>query len=77
MVSETMARRGATSMSKMIGHMCVADSKLRGLTEGQPPVTRTGDYSDVVVADAAGGIIPCGVLPGFVRCPRKFANHSM
>ncbi len=58
MVSETMARRGAARMAKMMGLMCVADSKLATLTEGQSPVTRTGDYSDVVVVDAEGRIIP-------------------
>ena len=58
MVSETMARRGTASMAKMMGLMCVADSKLGKLTEGQSPVTRTGDYSDVVVVDADGRIIP-------------------
>ncbi len=58
MVSETMARRGAAGMAKMMGLMCVADSKLATLTEGQSPVTRTGDYSDVVVVDAEGRIIP-------------------
>ncbi|MDE0103317.1 MAG: hypothetical protein OXN89_13140 [Bryobacterales bacterium] len=58
MVSETMARRGTASMAKMMGLMCVADSKLGKLTEGQSPITRTGDYSDVVVVDADGQIIP-------------------
>ncbi len=58
MVSETMARRGTASMAKMMGLMCVADSKLGKLTEGESPVTRTGDYSDVVVVDADGRIIP-------------------
>ena len=58
MVSETMARRGTASMAKMMGLMCVADSTLGKLTEGQSPVTKTGDYSDVVVVDADGRIIP-------------------
>ena len=58
MVSETMARRGTASMAKMMGLMCVADSKLGKFGEGQCPVTRTGDYSDVVVVDADGRIIP-------------------
>ena len=58
MVSETMARRGTASMAKMMGLMCVIDSKLGRLTEGRSPATRTGDYSDVVVVDADGRIIP-------------------
>ena len=58
MASETMARRGAAGMAKMMGLMCVADSRLGKLTEGEAPVTRTGDWSDVVVVDADGRIIP-------------------
>ena len=58
MVSETMALRGAGSAARMIGLLCVADSKLGEFGEGQCPVTRTGDYSDVVVVDADGRIIP-------------------
>ena len=57
-MTETMVRRGAASMAKSMGLMCVADSGLGKLTEGQCPVTRTGDYSDVVVVDADGRIIP-------------------
>ena len=45
-------------MAKSMELMCVADSGLGKLTEGQCPVTRTGDYSDVVVVDADGRIIP-------------------
>ena len=58
MVTETMVRRGSASMAKSMGLMCFADSGLGKLTEGECPVTRTGDYSDVVVVDADGRIIP-------------------
>ena len=58
MATEEMARRGAASMAKMMGLMCVADSKLGEFKEGLCPVTRTGDYSDVVVVDADGRIVP-------------------
>ena len=58
MVSETMALRGAGGTARMMGLLCVADSKLGEFGEGQRPVTRTGDYSDVVVVDADGRIIP-------------------
>ena len=58
MATEEMARRGAASMAKMIGLMCVADSKLGDFKEGLCPVTRTGDYSDVVVVDADGRTVP-------------------
>ena len=56
MGTEEMSRRGATSMAKLMALMCVEDSKLGKL--GLCPVTRTGDYSDVVVVDADGRIIP-------------------
>ena len=58
MVTETMALRGTGSTERMMGLLCVADSKLGELGEGLSPVTRTGDYSDVVVVDADGRIIP-------------------
>ena len=58
MATERMARLGTADMAKMMGLMCVADSKLGEFGEGQRPVTRTGDYSDVVVVDADGRIIP-------------------
>ena len=58
MATEEMARRGAASMAKMMGLICVADSKLGEFKEGLCPATRTGDYSDVVVMDADGRIVP-------------------
>ena len=58
MVTETMSRRGATRAAKLMALMCVADSKLGKHGEGRAPVTRTGDYSDVMVVDADGRLIP-------------------
>ena len=58
MGTEEMSRRGATSTAKLMALMCVEDSKLGKIKEGLCPVTRTGDYSDVVVVDADGRIIP-------------------
>ena len=58
MVTETMSRRGATSTAKLMALMCVADSKLGKFGEGRSPVTRTGDYSDVMVVDADARLIP-------------------
>ena len=58
MVTETMSRRGATSTANMMALTCVADSKLGKFGEGRSPVTRTGDYSDVMVVDADGRLIP-------------------
>lgn len=47
--------RGAATAAKMIALMCVADSRLGELTDGQTPVTRTGDHLDVF--DAGGPTI--------------------
>ena len=58
MVTETMSRRGATSTANLMALTCVADSKLGKFGEGRSPVTRTGDYSDVMVVDADGRLIP-------------------
>lgn len=58
MATETMALRGTAGTAKTMGLFCVADSKLGEFGAGQRPVTRTGDYSDVVVVDADGRIIP-------------------
>ena len=38
--------------------ICVGNSRLEDLHAGQVPVTRTGDWSDVVVIDAEGNHIP-------------------
>ena len=38
--------------------ICVRNSRLEDLHAGQVPVTRTGDWSDVVVIDATGNRIP-------------------
>ena len=58
MATERMARLGAANMAKMMGLLCVADSKLGEFGEGERPATTAGDYSDVVVVDAEGRIIP-------------------
>ena len=55
---EARARRGATSTAKLMAQMCVELSRLEKFRQGLCPVTRTGDYSDVVVVDGDGRIIP-------------------
>ena len=56
MATETMALRGTAGTARMIGLLCVADSKLGGMTKGQSPVTMMGGYLDVV--DGDGRTIP-------------------
>ena len=58
MAMEEKPLRGASGMAKLMALICFEDSRLGRLKEGLGPVTRTGDYSDVVVVDADGRIIP-------------------
>ena len=51
-------RRKVPAFVRILALMCVRQSKLETLHRGLTPVTRTGDYSDVVVIDAEGQRIP-------------------
>ena len=50
--------RIAARLAKVMAMMCVRNTKLEYLHAGLVPVTKTGDYSDVVVLDADGREIP-------------------
>lgn len=50
--------RIAARLAKVMAMMCVRNTKLEDIHAGLVPVTRTGDYSDVVVLDADGRKIP-------------------
>ena len=43
---------------KIMAMTCVRNTKLEDIHAGLAPITRTGDYSDVVVVDADGTRIP-------------------
>ena len=51
-------RRKVPAFARILALMCVRQSRLETLHRGLSPVTRTGDYSDVVVVDADGRRIP-------------------
>lgn len=51
-------KRIAAKLAKIMAMMCVRNTSLEDLHAGLVPVTRTGDYSDVVVRDADGREIP-------------------
>ena len=51
-------RRKVPAFARILALMCVRQSRLETLHRGLWPVTRTGDYSDVVVVDADGRRIP-------------------
>jgi hypothetical protein len=50
--------RIAARLAKVMAMMCVRNTKLEDIHAGLVPVTKTGDYSDVVVVDAEGRKIP-------------------
>lgn len=51
-------KRIAARLAKVMAMMCVRNTKLEDIHAGVVPVTKTGDYSDVVVVDADGREIP-------------------
>lgn len=48
----------AATLAKAMAMICVRNTMLESLHAGKVPVTRTGDFSDVVVVDAEGNHIP-------------------
>jgi len=51
-------KRIAANLARIMAMLCVRNTQLEALHAGLTPVTRTGDYSDVVVLDADGRRIP-------------------
>lgn len=50
--------RIAANLAKIMGMICIRNTRLEDLHAGVQPVTLTGDYSDVNVIDATGQTIP-------------------
>ena len=48
----------AVKIAKIMAMMCVRNTKLEDIHAGVGPVSKTGDFSDVVVVDADGRKIP-------------------
>ena len=57
-MNEEDEKRIAAKLAKIMGMMCVRNTMLECIHEGIVPISETGDYSDVVVTDAAGNKIP-------------------
>ena len=57
-VMDAKARRRVPAFVRILALVCVRQSMLETLHRGATPITRTGDYSDVVVVDAEGRRIP-------------------
>jgi len=51
-------KRIAANLARIMAMLCVRNTQLETLHAGLTPVTRAGDYSDVVVIDAEGRRIP-------------------
>ena len=51
-------RQILAALAKLMALTCVRNTKLEDIHAGIVPVSRTGDYSDVVVVDADGRHIP-------------------
>ncbi|MBF0185783.1 MAG: hypothetical protein HQM06_15550 [Magnetococcales bacterium] len=51
-------QRIAAQLAKMMAMLCVRNTRLEDLHAGHVPVSKTGDFSDVRVIDAAGNEIP-------------------
>ena len=58
-------KRIAAKLAKIMGMMCVRNTMLEGIHEGVVPISKTGDYSDVVVIDATGRQIPWAEVSHF------------
>lgn len=51
-------KRVAAKLARIMAMQCVRNTQLERLHAGLPPVTRSGDCSDVFVENAEGQCIP-------------------
>jgi len=51
-------KRIAARLAKIMTMMCVRNTKLEDIHAGMVPISKTGDFSDVMVVDAEGRKIP-------------------
>ncbi|MEQ9209798.1 MAG: hypothetical protein RLN96_08150 [Pseudomonadales bacterium] len=58
-------RRIAASLAKIMAMMCVRNTKLEDIHAGIVPVSKTGDFSYVMVNDAQGEEIPWAKVSHF------------
>lgn len=57
-MNEEAEKRIAAKLAKAMAILCIRNSRLEDLHAGTVPVTKTGDWSDVLVLDADGNRIP-------------------
>ncbi|NCC22579.1 MAG: hypothetical protein EOM26_08960 [Alphaproteobacteria bacterium] len=51
-------KKAAARLAKILTVMCFRNGEIEDIHAGIGPVTKTGDYSDVKIADAEGNEIP-------------------
>ena len=56
-MNEEAEKRIAAKLAKAMAILCVRNSRLEDLHAGVVPITKTGDWSDVLVLDADGNRI--------------------
>ena len=56
-MNEEAEKRIAAKLAKAMAILCVRNSRLEDLHAGVVPITKTGDWSDVIVLDADGNRI--------------------
>jgi hypothetical protein len=56
-MNEEAEERIAAQLAKAMAMLCVRNSRLEDLHAGVVPITKTGDWSDVIVLDADGNRI--------------------
>ena len=60
-MDEQLKRGLHAELAKAMAMFCVRNTELENIHAGLVPVTRTGDYSDVIVIDAEGRCIVSAV----------------
>ena len=64
-MDEQLTRGLHAELAKAMAMFCVRNTELENIHAGLAPVTRTGDYSDVIVIDAEGRRIPWSEVSHF------------
>ena len=64
-------------ISKTLVAMCFRNAEIESIHAGRSPVTKTGDYSDVVIIDADGNVIPWNDIAHIPDSQMKMLIKSM
>jgi hypothetical protein len=64
-MNKNKEKRIVASLAKIMAMMCVRNTRLEDIHAGVVPVSKTGDFSDVMVVDAEGRKIPWSEVSHF------------